>query len=217
MEKIADIGIYAYINVTFSSFIKSNKILYYKLLIKNPVCLALHIEWLHTCPHVFNSTMFEEHCLSDGVEQAVRNHYCYETEELIMLRVQYFQSEAYQLRRYTNNSSLHRSSNLLPLEDVVRSGIYYYINYYTRGGINLKIETFQRLIANEDYLQCHCTALFEHTHCEDIRTKGEMEYTELPNLVYHDSTPLHGYFRVFAQHKPSNTEDTESLPYPLDL
>ena len=215
MENIADIGIYAYINLTFSSFIKSNKILYYKLLIKNPVFLALHIEWLHTCPFAFNSTIFEEDCLSDGVEQSVRNHYCHDTEEMILRRIHYFQSEAYQLQRYTNNSALHRSSNLLPLEDVAHSGIYYYINYYTRGGINLKIQTFQRLIANEEYLQCHCAALFEHTHCDHIHTKSEMECTDLPNLVYYDSMQ---YFKIFAQHKSTDTEDIEnSLPYPLDM
>jgi len=218
MEKIIDIGIYAYINLTFPTFIKSNKILYYRILIKSPIILALHVEWLHTCPHVFNSTRFEEECLSIGVEQAVRTHYCYETEEGIMRRIQYFQSEDYMLQRYKKGNPLYRSSNLLPLEDILRSGIYYYINYYTGGGINLKIKTFERLISTEDYLNCHCTALFEITQCgQRILCKDDMEHTDLPNLVYHDSLPLHGYFRYFRNNQQNfMSSELDCMPEPLN-
>jgi hypothetical protein len=185
METIAEIGIYEYINRRFPHLIKSNKILYYKRMIRDKICFALHVEWLHTCPHVFMDK-FNYECQMDGLEKTVCSYYSRESEEFIQAKISYLQSDAYQLHRYTETRSLQRSSHYTPEEDITQYGIYFYINYYTPGGINQKIKKFCELIASDRYLQCHCTALFRNTHEDDyvICNEPDLETTELPNLVY---------------------------------
>lgn len=63
METIADIGLYDYINLTFPHLSKSNKVLYYKLLIQRLEYLVLHVEWLNQFPDEISSPFMPKECI----------------------------------------------------------------------------------------------------------------------------------------------------------
>jgi len=63
MEMIADIGLYDYINLTFPHLSKSNKVLYYKLLIQRLEYRVLHIEWLNQFPDEFECPSLSKECI----------------------------------------------------------------------------------------------------------------------------------------------------------
>jgi hypothetical protein len=193
---------------------KSNKILYYRMFIRNPISLVLHLEWLHTCPYVFMSK-FDYDCLRDGIEKTTRYYNPWDTEESIQSKISYFQSEVWQLRRYVQGTSLHRTSTYTPSEEITQSGIYQYINYYTPGGINKKINLFSKLISSDYYLDCHCSALF-HIMVDEyiICNHDDTETYELPNLALREQI-VHVNYVHSIDSPPPLVEIGEILP--LDL
>ena len=157
MEKISEIGIYDYINVTFPELSKQNKILYYKTLIQKPECLELHVEWLKNCPYAFLSE-FDQKCYVGGVEKVVRTKFRHESEEKIQSLIDYYQSDEYKHLSYHINMSTSRKTPYSAQDTIEKFGLYLFITNYTPGGKKNQLETYKKLVYSQ--LDLHCKALF---------------------------------------------------------
>ena len=143
MERVAQIGIYEYLNEFPLS--KDNKVLYFSIFMKRPQFLEAHMEWLYNNKHAFLGLQIYS-------ADAVWSHIAHLNE---------VEDECYMKFKYSTQKTICRNrSEDCTLEEVIeRVGLYSYINVYGGCTTGNKLEMYYDMIRQPKWFDAHCRAL----------------------------------------------------------
>jgi hypothetical protein len=148
MERVAQIGIYEYLNEFPLS--KDNKVLYFSIFMKRPQFLAAHMEWLYNNKHAFIGwqMMREMHTPTDEFWARI-------------VQLNEAEDESYMKAKYSTVPTIcrSRSEHYTLEEEIEHTGLYSYIDVY--GGCNTgnKLKLYYEMITDDTLFNAHCKAL----------------------------------------------------------
>jgi len=143
MERVAQIGIYEYLNETFP--LSKDKVLYFSIFMKRPQFLEAHMEWLYNNKHAFMGWQISS---PDDVWSRIAQ--LNEEEE-----------ENYMRYKYSTTPTIcrGRSEDCTIEECVEMCGLYSYVDTYGGCTTGNKLQMYYEMIQTDTIFDAHCKSL----------------------------------------------------------